>query len=186
MSYLRLASVTNANAKDPAQLTPTRRLKMATESFDNEHDDLPIYTDLKLIDELLCDLRHKLNISPTQMLTYSSVTKTALQRLYQAFSNGEMPEITLTWSRLFKKNSKHFKDKQKTKNRSKNYTVGDTIRMPHYDTSGGFRVWSIEGVHLGGTYQEGTYHLKCLDVHDNEEIHVPCIILETHPEIEQI
>jgi hypothetical protein len=42
----------------------------------------------------------------------------------------------------------------------------------------------VEGVHLGGEKQEGTYHLRVVDMKDNAEIHVPCIILETHPEIE--
>lgn len=66
------------------------------------------------------------------------------------------------------------------------FTVGDTIRMPHYETAGGFRVWQVQGVHLGGERQEGTYHLFALDIHGNEEIQVPCIILETHPEIERV
>lgn len=43
-----------------------------------------------------------------------------------------------------------------------------------------------QGVHLGGEWQEGTYHLVPVDVHDNETIHVPCIILETHPSIERV
>lgn len=71
-------------------------------------------------------------------------------------------------------------------NRDNGFKVGDTIRMPHYETSGGFRVWQVQGVHLGGTFQEGTYRLMPVDVHDNEPIHVPCIILETHPEIERV
>ena len=71
-------------------------------------------------------------------------------------------------------------------NRDNGFRVGDTIRMPHYETIGGYRVWLVQGVHLGGLFQEGTYRLKCVDVHDNETIHVPCIILETHPEIELV
>lgn len=66
------------------------------------------------------------------------------------------------------------------------FDVGDTLRMPHYETAGGFRVWMVEGVHLGGEKQEGTYHLKTVDMKENSEIHVPCIILETHPEIELV
>lgn len=66
------------------------------------------------------------------------------------------------------------------------FSVNDTIRMPHYPTTGGFRVWKIWAQKLGGTYQEGTYELKPLDVHDNAIIEVPCIMLETHPEIEII
>lgn len=69
---------------------------------------------------------------------------------------------------------------------SHSYSVGDTLRMPHYETAGGFRVWKVVGVHLGGEKQEGTYHLRPLDIKDNAEIHVPCIVLETHPEIELV
>lgn len=66
------------------------------------------------------------------------------------------------------------------------FKPGDTLRMPHYETSGGFRVWQVQGVHLGATYQESTYHLIPLEIHEHEKIHVPCIILETHPEIERL
>jgi hypothetical protein len=71
-------------------------------------------------------------------------------------------------------------------NRDRGFKPGDTIRMPHYETTGGYRVWAVQGVHLGGEWQEGTYHLRPVDVHDNETIHVPCIILETHPAIERV
>lgn len=66
------------------------------------------------------------------------------------------------------------------------FKVGDVLRLPHYETSGGFRVWQVVGVHLGGTYQEGSYRLIPLDVHDNESLHVPCIMLETHPALERL
>lgn len=66
------------------------------------------------------------------------------------------------------------------------YTVGDTIRMKHYPTAGGFRVWKVIGVHLGATFQEGTYALKPLDVSANEQIHVPCLMLETHGGVERV
>jgi hypothetical protein len=66
------------------------------------------------------------------------------------------------------------------------FCVGDTLRMPHYETSGGFRVWQVHGVHLGATYQESSYHLIPVEIHENEKLHVPCIILETHPEIERL
>lgn len=69
---------------------------------------------------------------------------------------------------------------------NRTFDVGDTLRMPHYETAGGFRVWAVEGVHLGGEKQEGTYHLKTVDIKENSEIHVPCIILETHPEVELV
>lgn len=64
------------------------------------------------------------------------------------------------------------------------FQVGDAIRIPHYPTTGGFRVWMVTAQKLGGTFQEGTYTLKTLDVHENAPIEVPCIMLETHPEIE--
>ena len=66
------------------------------------------------------------------------------------------------------------------------FKPGDTIRMPHYETSGGFRVWKVVGVHLGGQDQEGTYELITLDALENEKIHVPCIMLELHPLIQRM
>jgi len=66
------------------------------------------------------------------------------------------------------------------------FSVGDVIRIPHYKTAGGFRCWKVVGVHLGGTKQEGTYALYPLDVLTNENVHVPCIILETHPGIVRV
>lgn len=66
------------------------------------------------------------------------------------------------------------------------FVVGDTIRMPHYETTGGFRVWKIIACILGGTYQEGTYTLRPLDVLENHQIEVPCIMMETHPKIERV
>lgn len=66
-------------------------------------------------------------------------------------------------------------------------TVGDTIRLPHYKTAGGFRVWQIIGCFLGNTYQEGVYELLSVDVAPrpkSEKLLVPCIILDTHPALE--
>lgn len=74
------------------------------------YDGPPVYTDLKLIDELLCDLRSKLDITPEQLINHSGVTAAALRRLHQAFTSGEMPEITLTWSRLFDRAGDQLKD----------------------------------------------------------------------------
>lgn len=64
------------------------------------------------------------------------------------------------------------------------FEVSDTIRIPHYPTAGGFRVWKITACKLGATHQEGTYKLRALDLKDNAVLEVPCILLETHPEIE--
>ena len=63
------------------------------------------------------------------------------------------------------------------------YNVGDVLRMKHYPTSGGWRCWKVVGVHLGHTFQEGTYELFPLDVWENMTVHVPCIMLETHSQI---
>jgi hypothetical protein len=66
------------------------------------------------------------------------------------------------------------------------FTVGDVIRMEHYATCGGYRCWKIVGMHLGGEKQEGTYELEPLDVYGNELIHVPCLMLESHPGIYRV
>lgn len=57
-------------------------------------------TDLKLIDELLVDMRgtrtwHELELS-------SSVTRAAFRRLREAWKAGEMPMITLSLVNYFK------------------------------------------------------------------------------------
>ena len=62
--------------------------------------------------------------------------------------------------------------------------VHDVIRMPNYETAGGFRLWRVTGQHLGGTDQEGTYSLEPLDQLANETIHIPCVMLESHPLVE--
>ena len=64
-------------------------------------------------------------------------------------------------------------------------TTGDTIRMPNYETAGGFRVWKIIGTHLGGLDQESTFELSVLDALENEKIQVPCVMLELHPLVEK-
>lgn len=63
------------------------------------------------------------------------------------------------------------------------FQPGDVIRMQHYPACGGFRCWKVIGVHLGGVKQESTYALLPLDVTGNAEVHVPCIMLETHPRV---
>ena len=70
----------------------------------------------------------------------------------------------------------------------RSFQPGDILRTPHYSTTGKgrYRVWIVAGVHLGGDNQEGTYHLRSVDVLDGESIHVPCIILETHPLVELV
>lgn len=66
------------------------------------------------------------------------------------------------------------------------FKVGDTIRMPHYPTAKGFRVWKIEAEKLGGEKQEGTFQLRPLDVVENCQIEVPTIMLESHALIERV
>lgn len=68
----------------------------------------------------------------------------------------------------------------------KKYTVGDTIRIKHYPTAIGYRVWKVVGVHLGAADQEGTYALTPLDIGENEQIHVPCLMMESHDGIERV
>lgn len=87
-------------------------------------------------------------------------------------------------------NQKHpIIDHYEAKRRVQSFNVGDTLRMPNYDTAGGFRVWSVEGVHLGAEGIESVYRLKALDVKRNalaNDTYVPCIMLETHPEVEKV
>lgn len=62
---------------------------------------------------------------------------------------------------------------------------GEVVRLPHYDTCPNqWRVYLVVGVHLGGLNQEGTYSLRCCEILENETIHVPCVMLETHPAIQ--
>jgi len=58
--------------------------------------------------------------------------------------------------------------------------VGDVFRM-RGRFSGGYRVWKVDGVHLGATHQESVVSLTCLDRSAPPEtgnILVPVDILE--------
>lgn len=67
------------------------------------------------------------------------------------------------------------------------YSVGDIIRVKNYKTgNASYRLWKVVGVHLGAFNQEGTYELKPLDIKENKNIQVPCILLETHGGVEKI
>jgi len=68
----------------------------------------------------------------------------------------------------------------------RHFVPGDVVRMKHYPTTGGYRVWKVEAVLLGATYQESTYRMRPLDVAENDTIHVPCIMLDLHPCIERV
>lgn len=61
----------------------------------------------------------------------------------------------------------------------KQWKVGDVIRCPGY--SGGFRVWRVTGIYLGGEGQESVVGLETLDrVNSTEgrEMHVPVELLD--------
>ena len=65
-------------------------------------------------------------------------------------------------------------------------SVGNVVRMPNYELAGGYRAWVVVGCHLGASKQESTYQLKAIDMSENKVINVPCLILETHSQIEVI
>lgn len=60
------------------------------------------YSDLKLIDELLCDLKTCHGLTWAEVETYSSITRTAMTRLVEAWASGEMPVITLGLADYFR------------------------------------------------------------------------------------
>jgi hypothetical protein len=67
------------------------------------------------------------------------------------------------------------------------FSPGDVIRVPGYATAGGYRVWMVYGVHLGGEKQESTYELLPLDYHAGiHKCHVPCVLLEYDTRIEKV
>jgi hypothetical protein len=59
------------------------------------------------------------------------------------------------------------------------WNVGDVIRAPAY--AGGFRVWRVVGVFLGGAAQESVIEIETLDRIDNTQgrMCVPCELLES-------
>lgn len=68
----------------------------------------------------------------------------------------------------------------------RSFSVGDVVRMPNYELAGGYRAWVVVGCHLGASKQESTYQLKVIDMSENKIIHVPCLIMETHSQIEVV
>jgi hypothetical protein len=58
-------------------------------------------TDLKLIDELLCVVRQRNDLSWEEMERDSVVTREAMDRLRRAWRSGEMPVITLGLANYF-------------------------------------------------------------------------------------
>ncbi len=63
------------------------------------------------------------------------------------------------------------------------YKVGTVIRLT---TDKFLRFWKIVGVHLGALGQESTYALRTLDMDENEEIQVPCSMMDNHPNVEAV
>lgn len=59
------------------------------------------YSDLKLIDELLCDFRQREQLSWEEVESWSSITREAMARLRTAWRSGEMSIITLSLSKYF-------------------------------------------------------------------------------------
>lgn len=68
---------------------------------ENQGPESPM-TDLKLIDEMLMDLALAMNLRPSQLESWSGVTKQAMDRLEQAYESGEMPVITLSLANHFR------------------------------------------------------------------------------------
>lgn len=60
-------------------------------------------TDLKLIDELLCDLKQAAHCSWPDMEVYTSVTREAMHRLRTAYESDEMKVLTLGLAKHFAK-----------------------------------------------------------------------------------
>jgi hypothetical protein len=69
--------------------------------------------------------------------------------------------------------------KQRGDEMSKHWKTGDIIRVPAY--GGGYRVWRVSAVLLGGTSQESVIELETLDRIASEEgrLLVPIEILES-------
>lgn len=59
-------------------------------------------TDLKLLDELLCDFKTATSRSWEEVEQYSSVTREAMQRLRDAWLADELPVVTLSLARYFR------------------------------------------------------------------------------------
>lgn len=63
-------------------------------------------TDLKFIDELLCEIRSIAGMSWYGMENYSNLTRRAMIRLREAYTSGQMPLITLSLADYFKETRK--------------------------------------------------------------------------------
>ena len=58
-------------------------------------------TDLKLIDELLCDIKSRDELTWAQMETQSSATAEAMVRLRQVWASGSLRVLTLSLAQYF-------------------------------------------------------------------------------------
>lgn len=59
------------------------------------------FSDLKLIDELIVDLRASRGTTLEELELYDSVGRAAIQRLREAWVSGEMPVITTSLATYF-------------------------------------------------------------------------------------
>lgn len=74
----------------------------------------------------------------------------------------------------------------KAKTEIPSFDVHDIIRVTNYPTAHNkYRLWKVAAVRLGGAYKESYYELKPLDV-DDENVIIPCIILERIANVEKI
>lgn len=60
-------------------------------------------------------------------------------------------------------------------------STGSVIRIPQYDTAGGYRLYLVTATRLGATNEESVYEIYPLDVVDAKRMEVPCVLLDTHP-----
>lgn len=77
-------------------------------------------SDLKLIDELLCDLRAVYGLSWAEMESHSSITRAAMRRLREAWTSGEMPVITLGIANHFRATKSPLKRRSSTRQQQDN------------------------------------------------------------------
>lgn len=76
---------------------------------------------------------------------------------------------------IFKEDDGHDHDEPSTAS----LKTGDLIRLPNYETKGGYRLWKVLGVHPGALGHESTVELRPLDVEATaDKMLVPTLILD--------
>ncbi len=93
------------------------------------------YSDLKLIDELLCDLKSAItkpgDLEPWRTVEeYSSVTRAAMRRLYDAYRAGRLLVITLGLARYFDEQTGAARQRRQTQEMLKKIPAG-VHNLPH-------------------------------------------------------